>query len=289
MVWHAAGVSVSKMTAPGILVLILAASACSEAPPGRAEAARGGGGAGGGASSVGAGAPEGEELSARLLRYVRGDTDRALRFEIDAVTGLAPYASSVEHVREEFSSLIEKPDGFVFDEDDSLAAFGADHEWTFEALDAFARQQADDGAGEPLTIHVLALDGRYISEDGSGTVLGLAWGERYIALFQDAIRAPCSGGGVGAPLSGGSCEIAERNVWTHEIGHILGLVDNGLPMRSAHRDAEHGRHDSSEGCVMYWAYEGPQLFDVLLSRLSAGQSPDLHFCERCRADIAAVQ
>jgi hypothetical protein len=36
-----------------------------------------------------------------------------------------------------------------------------------------------------------------------------------------------------------------------------------------------------------WAHESPALFDVLLSRLETGQSPDIDFCERCWADLNA--
>jgi hypothetical protein len=229
----------------------------------------------------------GAEPPPRLLRYLSSATDRSLRIELDSVAGLEPHESSVTYLRDKFSALLEKPDGISFAADETLDPVGEAHEWTFAELDAYARAHATDDEAGPVTIQALFVDGRYESE-GSGTVLGLAWGHRYIALFQDPIRSPCSSGVLGA-LQQENCEIAERNVWAHELGHVIGLVDNGVVMGVDHRDPDHGRHDVSDACLMYWAYDGPQIFDALLGRIAAGSTPDLDFCAQCQADIAAVR
>jgi len=240
-----------------------------------------------GSSSSPAGAPEDGPRS-RLDRYHGADGDAALVFELDAVTGLEAYASSLDYLTTFVGRVLDKPEGVSFELDESLAPFGDDHAWTFSELDAFSREHARDDSAGPVRIHVLLLDGRYDGGEDAGTVLGLAWGQRYIALFQQAIRSGCSGGLLGA-LSASACEAAERNVWAHEIGHVIGLVDNGLTLQTPHRDPEHGRHDMSDACLMYWAYERPAIFDTLLSRLSSGQSADLDFCENCWADLRAAQ
>jgi hypothetical protein len=251
-------------------------------------------GAGGDASGAAGQAPDpgggsgAEPLPPRLGRYHRSDSDRSLRFELDAAPGLSPYATSLEYLGALVGRVLDKPDGIAFDADETLPPAGSDHAWTFEELDAFSREHARDDAEGPVSIHVLFIDGSYASSEDGGTVLGLAWGQRYIALFQDAIRSGCSGGLLGA-LSTEACEIAERNVWAHEIGHVIGLVDNGLSPQSDHRDVEHGRHDISDGCLMYWAYDRPAMFDALLSRLDNGQSADVDFCENCWADLSAAR
>ena len=240
------------------------------------------------AGGSGGGSGASPSLSARLSRYYRSDPDRSLRFELDAVAGLAPYASSTEYVEELAERLLDKPDGISFETDETLSPMGEGYEWTFEALDEFARSHAEDDTLGVVTIQVLLVDGRYVTEDDEGTVLGLAWGERFIALFQEQLRSPCAGGLAGA-LQNGTCATAERNVWAHELGHVIGLVDNGVPLQSAHRDAAHGRHDVSDACIMYWAYEGPGLFDTLFARFNAGQSVDIDFCENCWADVAGAR
>jgi hypothetical protein len=229
-----------------------------------------------------------EQLSARLARYHRSDTDRALRFELDAVAGLEPYPSSLAYLETFVERSVDKPEGVSFQADETLAAVGSDHVWTFDELDAFSRSHSSDDGDGPVSIHVLFIDGQYEGGDGGGTVLGLAWGQRYIALFQDALRSGCSGALVGA-FSSNVCQLAERSVWGHEIGHVIGLVDNGLVQQTPHRDAEHGRHDASDGCLMYWAYEGPAVFDMLLSRVGGGQNGDIDFCANCWADLRAAR
>jgi hypothetical protein len=256
----------------------------SEARGGAAASAGGGSGTPGMTEGGAGGAGS---LSARLARYHRAESDRALRFELDAVEGLEPYPTSVDYLTSLTGRVLPKPDGISFDHDETLPAFGDAHVWTFGELDEFSRLHAGDDAAGPVSIHVLFVDGRYDSGEGAGTVLGLAWGERYIALFQDAIRAGCSG--VLGPLQTETCEVAERSVWAHELGHIIGLVDNGISQRAPHRDLDHGRHDVSDGCLMYWAYDGPQIFDLLLSRLETGQGPDIDFCELCWADLNGAQ
>jgi hypothetical protein len=244
-------------------------------------------GAAGQAQSPGGGSGT-DPLPPRLRRYHRSDSDPSLRFELDAVAGLSPYATSLEYLGALADRVLDKPDGIALEADETLAPAGSDHAWTFDELDAFSRQHARDDAEGPVSIHVLFVDGTYASSEDGGTVLGLAWGQRYIALFQDAIRSGCSGGVLGA-LSTDACQIAERNVWAHELGHVLGLVDNGLALQMDHRDVEHGRHDVSDGCLMYWAYDRPAVFDALLSRLDSGQSVDVDFCENCWADLSAAR
>lgn len=275
------------------LVLLIGCGGSSPSSPGAGGAtglpSRGAAGlAGGGAGGDGTSLTEAGALSGRLARYYRDDPDRSVRFELDAVAGLGPYASSTEYLEELTGRLLNKPDGVSFETDETLSPMGEGYEWTFEALDALARSLAADDALGPVTIQVLFVDGRYVTEDDAGTVLGLAWGERFIALFQEQLRSSCEGRLVGA-LQSDACATAERNVWAHELGHVIGLVDNGVPLQSAHRDAAHGRHDVSDACIMYWAYDGPGLFDTLLSRFNAGQSQDIDFCEHCWADVASAR
>lgn len=246
-----------------------------------------GGDAGNSLGAGGAGAPSSSvTLPPRIERYLRASSPR-LVIELDSVAALAPYPESTEYIGPWLSSIVDKPEGVELEPDETLEPVGSSFEWTFEALDNFARAHARDDADGPVRIHVLSVDGRYVTENSSGTVLGLAWGNRFVALFQDAIRSRCQSGIAGA-LQQDICEIAERNVWAHELGHTLGLVDNGLPMVTNHRDPEHGKHDIREGCLMYWAYDGPEVFDTLLARFGSAEQ-DLELCAESEADLQAAR
>jgi hypothetical protein len=243
-------------------------------------------GRGGSTARGGAGNPTSVTLPPRIAGYLRASSPR-LVVEIDATEGLAPYPESIAYLGSWLASVVDKPGGIELEPDETLETVGSSFEWTFAALDSFARQhaQADDDAAP--RIHVLALDGRYVAEGDPGVILGLAWGNRFVALFQDAIRARCQNGLTGA-LQQDVCKLAERSVWAHELGHTLGLVDNGIPMQTEHRDPDHGKHDRREGCLMYWAYDGPQVFDTLLARFGS-QDQELDLCDESRQDIEAAR
>lgn len=48
----------------------------------------------------------------------------------------------------------------------------------------------------------------------------------------------------------------EQSTIVHEMGHALGFVNNGVPMKTPHQDTAHGAHSTNPNCVMYWLNEG---------------------------------
>lgn len=73
---------------------------------------------------------------------------------------------------------------------------------------------------------------------------------KIMAIFKDVIKA--SGGGSLDPAG----RYMEQATLVHEMGHALGLVNNGLPMVKNHQDTAHGAHCSNPDCVMYYSNEG---------------------------------
>lgn len=73
---------------------------------------------------------------------------------------------------------------------------------------------------------------------------------KIMVIFKDVIKSSASG-----PFPMVS-KYVEQATLIHEMGHALGLVNNGLPMHSSHQDAPNGAHCSNENCVMYYANEG---------------------------------
>ncbi|EQA37748.1 hypothetical protein LEP1GSC047_4030 [Leptospira inadai serovar Lyme str. 10] len=47
----------------------------------------------------------------------------------------------------------------------------------------------------------------------------------------------------------------EQSTVVHELGHAVGLVNNGIPMQSSHQDLSHGAHCTNKKCTMYYSIQ----------------------------------
>jgi len=167
-------------------------------------------------------------------------------------------------------------------------------DWTIEDLDALHSAEFDLPLDEDTqSIHVMFLDGQLADEsDEGGTVLGHSWGGNRLVVFRQAITELCESLSFTVDQDArrsAACKIAATEVWVHEIGHLLGLVDNGLSMVEAHRDEAHGHHDIDPACVMYWSTENELLMEKIQERLELGQDNVQWFCSHCQADVLAAQ
>lgn len=221
---------------------------------------------------------------------IRGEPFASLVVEVDSVPGLEPDERNQDDLAALLAGLVDKPGGVTVARDGALVSRGADHAWTFaelmEMADAsFDRALPDDA----IAIHAMFIDGHSADDSDQGVVLGLAWSHTHIAIFEQTIQDICAGSALPPLLAERQCRGAELAIWTHEVGHLLGLVDNGLPMVNDHRDPDpqHGAHDASDACVMYWAYEGEALFDLIGDQLLGGGDAEVPFDQACLDDLAA--
>lgn len=225
----------------------------------------------------------------RVSGYVRGDVYSRLIIEVDSVTGFGPYQGTPTRLEERLTGLLDKPGGIDVVNDKAIASRGIDHGWTFGELRALANSNFDlELPANTTSMHVMFLDGHY-AEAAGGTVLGIAWDNRHIAIFKRGVEQACGTAGVPAPLESQLCQDAELAIWLHEVGHVIGLVDIGLVMTTNHEDPEHPGHDHNRDCVMYWAYEGDALVQRLAEDLLGAGNGALDFDAECLADIAALR
>lgn len=219
---------------------------------------------------------------------IRSDYYTKLVFELDAVAGREPYDSSKTDLIVGLEPLLDKPDGFEWRDDDELESMGSDHAWTFDELDALAKANFDAPLDQnAIAIHILMVDGHSAQDGDGGVILGLAWANTHLVLFKDTIEDLCAGSSLPSVLRERQCRGTELGILTHEIGHVIGLVENPLPMVEPHRDPDHGAHDVSDECIMYWTYQGEALFDRLGDQLLGGGDADIGFGDACKADLAA--
>lgn len=153
--------------------------------------------------------------------------------------------------------------------------------WT-DTYEAFASLDVPDDAGA-FTLPILYLDGH--GWNGYTTAAGWQAGG-HIAIFPDTFRRVGITGtirvGIVSPVYDGD---NDRRVLLHESGHMLGLVNNGLPMQRDHVDrAEQCLcHSSNPDSLMYTGNH------PLLDEAQRGFKPVLEPDEDDLADIRAYQ
>lgn len=129
-------------------------------------------------------------------------------------------------------------------------------------------------------VFVIYLDGYFnIGGQDQQNVLGVSIGAFTVALFKPVISA-IPGGGV---LGGSPKYQVEQATVVHEVGHALGLVDNGVALHTDHLDEANGKHCDNQNCVMYWANEGASGASGLFG--SSASVTQLVFGQECKDDI----
>ena len=213
------------------------------------------------ASSTGVGAgivgqPSPEEVFGPMIDTVA--------LEIDYETGAQPFRGNVVgfgpvwDVTERHLEALFSGAGKSFVVPRELSAMQdigavAGEEYDGDAVFALVDQHRDlpPFDGGTVSYYVLWLDGRLVSDgEVKNGVLGVAWvSAGVIAMFKPVIEA------AGVDPTGATQRYVEQVTLVHEIGHLAGLVNNGLELTSDHQDDEHGAHCSNQDCVMYWTVE----------------------------------
>ena len=142
---------------------------------------------------------------------------------------------------------------------------------TEEEIEGIAdtKGKATQGGGQAV-IHLLFAKGAF---NGDDSVLGIAVRGDAAAVMSDQVRSAAS------PLAPRT--VIEKAVTTHEVGHLLGLVD--IARNTGRADPEHPGHSGNQNSVMFWAVESDIVSQVL------GGPPPVNFDDADRADLAALR
>ncbi len=226
--------------------------------------------------------------------YVTDTVAKSLAFEIDYVTGRTPNAQSVAGLVDRLTALngtghMRKPGGVTATNDDAIPAHTeANHAYTSGELAALVSANKDmHSEGTVAAAYVLYVDGHHTDDGPDGKVLGLAYGGDRIVMFKDTITAACES--LLPLVRDRVCALAEASVLVHEFGHLMGLVNNGLPMAMNHQDTAHGAHDVKQDCIMYWTVNSSASVAALADYVGGGGTDVAPFDSACLADLAAAQ
>jgi hypothetical protein len=213
------------------------------------------------ATSRGMGAP-----GSNAPLYLRPAPAKRLRLQLLVEAAAAPRQGTVDHVVRVFGSASGKQVSVLAG---ALPASG-DRTWDDAAIAAAASARAPALRSDEALVQLLFVNGTYAGGDG---VVGVAVNGGVAAVFSDRIAATATG--LASP------DRLERAVATHELGHLLGLVD--LFLRTGRADPDHPGHSSNPRSVMYWAVET----DVVGDLLTGG--PPVEFDADDQADLAAIR
>ncbi len=150
-------------------------------------------------------------------------------------------------------------------------------EWSTEELVELGSSLSGEAVENNIAqIAVIFLEGTL---NGNDSVLGVhITGTPFCFVFKDVAE---SVGGTGQQQ-----DFVEQATVVHEIGHTIGLVNNGIPMVENHEDPEHEKHTTNQEGVMYWAVESSDtILDALIDAI-AGSDLNL-FGEESLGDARA--
>jgi hypothetical protein len=190
----------------------------------------------------------------------------SLKVEIQYMPGFEPDAGAVSHLQNFLQAHLNKPNGIQV-VTKQIAASG---NTTLNANDVHTIEKANRSVftnGSEIALYILYTNGNY----SENNVLGVAYRNTSAALFGKKIRD--NSGGIGQV----SRTKLEATVLEHEVAHLLGLVDIGTPMQTAHK--ANGNHCNNQSCLMYYASETTDVLGVLLT----GNIPSLDAA--CVADL----
>lgn len=206
--------------------------------------------------------------------FLSDETYTELIVEVDWVQGQRPSDSAIALLKQRAEERLSKPGGVTVIMDGSFPS--QDDRYSTEELFAIEQDhRSRHKEGQTAVLYALFVDGRSERDEGDRRVLGVAYTASSFAIYRESIEAV-----AGNILATSASEI-ERAVVVHELGHVLGLVNIGLPMCQDHEDPEHKGHSTNSDSVMYWAVESSAIGNLLQGR----SSPPTQFDADDRCDM----
>ena len=197
-----------------------------------------------------------------------------LEVEIVYVNGFEPSSTALGNLETFLNEILKKPGGISITTK-SINSPGKDQFSINDLKKVEETHRTKYADGDKLAAYFFFADAGYSEDQGNSKVLGVAYAPTSMTIFEKTIQE--FSGGLGEP----STSSLETTVINHEFGHILGLVNNGTPIQSAHQDVAHGKHCDIESCLMYYTAETS---DIVGNILGSG-IPQLD--SQCLADLKA--
>jgi hypothetical protein len=208
------------------------------------------------------------DVGAYARHVLRPQGSERITVEILAQPGAAPAQSTLDHIarvlRDASGKTVSIPAPVALPAGDGTTNDTEIREWS----DRYSRTAQ---TAEQAVLRLLFLTGQF---EQTASVLGIAVRGDTAAVFKERVRQTATPPFV-------TVAQLEPAVTTHELGHLLGLVD--LVIDTGRDDPENPGHSRNRGSVMYWAVESDVVSQVL------DGPPPKDFDAADRDDLAAIR
>lgn len=196
-----------------------------------------------------------------------------LTIQIIFMTGYRPTDEAIVNLKEMLSERCNKPDGIsiVYKE---IGPVGKSSYTLSDIKDLEDEHRSEFTWKKNLAITILFLDGPSADDEGNAVVLGEAYYNTSLAIFEQTVQ------NLSDQLNEPQQYKLETLIFNHEMGHLFGLVNLGTPMQSGHEDGNYPGHCNNSDCLMYWEAETGNAIVNLI-----GNSPIPEFDANCIADL----
>ena len=168
----------------------------------------------------------------------------SLQIEIQYMPGYAPDASALNNLVTFLNSRINKPSGInIIQEEIGPSSLSVSSLNNIVNIERSYRNYFT--GNDVISVYVLITNGYY----SGNNILAISYWNTSFCVFGKPIDDNTDQPGDV------SRSVLLTTILEHEFGHLMGLVDQGSPMLTNHRDPANGAHCSNPDCLMYYNVE----------------------------------
>jgi len=167
-----------------------------------------------------------------------------MRIELAYPEGLRPSQRTIDSLIPFLERRLNKPNGITIVENVIVSNETPPYD-TNEIVSIEDENRTVFNNGDELGVYIFFSDGNSESDDGSNIVLGTAYRNTSMVIFQQTFIDVANNSTNPINLA-----VTETVTLRHEFGHLFGLVNSGTPLLSDHEDPSNSRHCIVSGCLM---------------------------------------
>jgi hypothetical protein len=176
----------------------------------------------------------------------------SLHIKVSYMPGYQPDVASLNNLTSFLETYLNKPGGIqIFSH--GIPASSKPRLSLTDLVTIEQKNRVEFTAGNTIAVHILITDAGY----SDSTDLAISYWNTSFCLFGKAIFSS----------SGGAGQTSRDNLVTilleHEFGHLLGLVGQGSPEQSGHRDPANGAHCNNNKCFMSYSVETNTTYNAI--------------------------